>query len=57
MNNYCDRCGPAVSAKYLVSLPSGNILVFGSHHALEDRDGIKRIGGFLYPIREEDDEL
>lgn len=28
----CDACGPAVSAKVIVSLPSGRVLTYCYHH-------------------------
>lgn len=52
----CDHCGPSVQARVVVSMPSGLILMYCRHCAVEYRPKLKDQGAFLYPLRVEDDE-
>lgn len=48
----CDECGPAVTAKVTVALPSGGTLTFCNHCANKHRVKLEAAGAFLYPSRE-----
>lgn len=48
--SFCDECGPAVRARVVVSLPSGNALSWCMHHATKHRDAVRALGGFFYTI-------
>lgn len=51
--NTCDRCGPAVAAPKIVSLPSGGVLTFCLHCTSEFRAKLEADGAIIYP---QDDE-
>ena len=46
----CDQCGPAVKARFVVTLPAGNVLAYCGHHATEHRDALQAHGAFIYEL-------
>jgi len=53
----CDQCGPAVSAKFIVSLPSGGLLQYCGHCADVHAEKLEELGALLIrKTRDEDDE-
>lgn len=48
----CDECGPAVTARELVSLPNGGMLTYCGHHANMYRQTLTDRGAYLYTIGE-----
>lgn len=46
----CDQCGPAVSAKYIASLPNGGILTWCGHCSDLNAVHLEEIGGILIPL-------
>lgn len=48
----CDQCGESVRARFVVSLPSGNILTYCGHCTEKYRPGLSDVGAFIYQIGE-----
>ena len=46
----CDRCGPAVRAKTVIGLPSGNVLAYCGHCANRFKPAIENIGGYIWAL-------
>ena len=44
----CDECGPAVSAKFNVHLPSGLTLAYCGHHYTTHIDKLVELGAYVY---------
>lgn len=46
----CDQCGESVRARFMVSLPSGNVLTLCGHHSTVHEAKLKELGAFMYEI-------
>lgn len=46
----CDQCGPAVRARFVVTLPAGNVLSYCNHHATEYLAALQASGAFIYEL-------
>lgn len=43
----CDQCGPAVKAKFIISLPSGNWLTYCIHCTNVHKEALEKMGAYI----------